>query len=271
MTPVLSRRSNCGARSATIRVIAEVAVAGLDELAVREAMLRWLDERTEHGARTVTQAEVASFPFFGQDVPLLLRQQGICKPRQLDAVLAIRTTWTPPGQQPPYVDEEGPDGLIRYAYRGQDPEHWDNVALRRAGQLGLPLVWFVAVAPGVYHAQYPVYVVADEPERLRVALAVDDAQRWLALAAAEPDRRLYVERLNKLRLHQPVFRAPGDLGLRDGMCDVPAAACRVARRGPHPGRHPSSWHGRGAQRTRVVQHPPPRLRTGTCWASDPTL
>lgn len=182
-------------------------MAAIDEMAVREAALRFVEDRTEFGTRTVTQPEVASFPFLGQEVPLLLRQQGICKPRQLDAALAIRTTWTPPGKQPPYVDEEGPDGLIRYAYRGDDPDHWDNVALRRAGQRGLPLVWFVAVSPGVYHAQYPVYVVADEPEHLRVALAVDEAQRWLPSAVAEPDRRRYVERLNKLRLHQPVFRA----------------------------------------------------------------
>ena len=181
-------------------------MARLDELAVREAALQWLDERTEFGTKPVTQAEVTSFPFLGEDVPLLMRQQGISKPRQLDAALAIRTTWTPPGKQPPYVDAEGADGLIRYAYRGDDPEHWDNVALRRAWQLGLPLVWFVAVARGVYHAQYPVYVVADEPECLRVALAVDEGQRWLGLASEEPDRRHYVERLNKLRLHQPVFR-----------------------------------------------------------------
>jgi hypothetical protein len=154
-------------------------VAAIDEMAIREAALRFVEDRTEFGTRTVTQPEVASFPFLGREVPLLLRQQGICKPRRLDAALAIRTTWTPPGRQPPYVDEEGPDGLIRYAYRGDDPDHWDNVALRRAGQYGLPLVWFVAVSPGVYHAQYPVYVVADEPEHLRVALAVDEAQRWL--------------------------------------------------------------------------------------------
>jgi len=178
-------------------------VARLDELAVREAARQWLDERTEFGTKPVTQAEVTSFPFLGEDVPLLMRQQGISKPRQLDAALAIRTTWTPPGKQPPYVDAEGADGLIRYAR----PEHWDNVALRRAWQLGLPLVWFVAVARGVYHAQYPVYVVADEPEYLRVALAVDEGQRWLGLASEDPDRRHYVERLNKLRLHQPVFRA----------------------------------------------------------------
>lgn len=179
------------------------------ELAVRAAAMRWLDERTAMRTRTVSQPEVASFPFAGGSVSLLMRQQGICKPRQLDAALAIRTTWTRPGNKPPYDDFEGSDGLIRYAYRGTDPTSFDNIALRRAGELGVPLVWFVAVGPGEYHAQYPVYVIGDEPAQLRAVLAIDEAQRWIAPSGAEADddRRRYVQRLNKLRLHQPVFRA----------------------------------------------------------------
>lgn len=195
----------------------------LDELAVREAAMLWLDELTHHGERTVTQPEVARFPFGDEQLPLLFPQQGISRPRGLDAALAIRTTWTPPGSKPPYIDVEGPDGLIRYAYRGTDPDHWDNVALRRALHLGVPLVWFVAVARGVYLARYPVYVVGDEPHQLRVALAVDDAQRWLEPGSLQSaDRRQYVRRLNKLRLHQPVFRSRV-LGAYRGAC----AMCRL--------------------------------------------
>lgn len=182
---------------------------GVDEVEIRAALVDWLDEQTALGSRTVSQAEVAYFPFAGEQVPLLMRQQGICKPRQLEAALAVRTTWTPPGSTPPYQDVEGPDGLVRYAYRGQDPQSWDNVALRRAFQLSLPIVWFVGIGPGVYLAQYPVYVVADEPEHLRVALALDEAQRFMSPPAlvGDEDRRRYVQRLNKLRLHQPIFRA----------------------------------------------------------------
>lgn len=39
------------------------------------------------------------------------------------AALSIRTTYTSPGQVPPYEDAEGPDGLLRYKYRGQKPDH----------------------------------------------------------------------------------------------------------------------------------------------------
>jgi putative restriction endonuclease len=198
-------------------------VALLDELAAREAAMRWLDERTQLGTHPVTQPDVANFPFHGETVSLLLRQQGICKPRQLDAALSVRTTWTPRGGKPPYEDVEGPDGLVRYAYRGTDPDFPDNRALRRAYQHQLPLIWFVAVARGVYLAEYPVYVVADEPENLRVALAIGDQQRWLGVPGPdEVDRRRTVQRLTKLRLHQPVFRAQV-LGAYERSC----AMCRL--------------------------------------------
>jgi hypothetical protein len=49
-------------------------VAFIDELAAREAAMRWLDDRTQLGTRTVTQPEVANFPFQGHEVALLLRQ-----------------------------------------------------------------------------------------------------------------------------------------------------------------------------------------------------
>jgi hypothetical protein len=45
-------------------------------------------------------------------------------------------TFTPPDQVPPYADAEGPDGLLRYRYRGADPQHPGNVALRRAFERG---------------------------------------------------------------------------------------------------------------------------------------
>lgn len=189
--------------------------------------MAWLDDHTAGGSHQVRQPDVAAFPFLGERVPLLMRQQGICKPARLTAALAIRTTWTAPGADAPYDDHEGPDGLYRYAYRGTDPDSFDNVALRRAGELGLPLIWFIAVAPGVFHVQYPVYVVADEPEHLRVALAVDEGQRYLVpeTARVDDDRRRYVQRLNRLRLHQPVFRAQV-LTAYDGQCTI----CRLRHR-----------------------------------------
>jgi putative restriction endonuclease len=136
------------------------------------------------------------------------RQRGIRKPAAMNAALSMRTVFTRPGDTPPYADAEGPDGLQRYKYRGDDPDHPENRALRRAFLDGLPMIWFVGVAPGQYEPLYPVYIVADEPDHLQFALALDEGQRLVqAGTVLEPSVRRYVERINKQRLHQPMFRA----------------------------------------------------------------
>ncbi len=58
-------------------------------------------------------------------------------------------------------------GTLQYAYRGADPNHRDNVGLRRAMVERVPLVYFLAIAPGSYAASYPAFVVGDDPIRLR--------------------------------------------------------------------------------------------------------
>lgn len=175
------------------------------EMRLRTVAMDWLDRRANPAQPLVTFEELAQFHFDGQRVPLMDRQRGIRKPRFLEAALSIRTVFTPPGQEPPYQDTEGPDGFVRYAYRGNNPDHPENVALRRAYERGLPLVWFVAIARGVYEPIYPVWLVGDERDHLRFVVAVDSAQRLVS--PGEADNRQYVERLNRLRLHQPVFRA----------------------------------------------------------------
>jgi putative restriction endonuclease len=150
-------------------------------------------------------------------------QRGIRKPAVLDAALSIRTTYTPPDEVPPYEDAEGLDGLMRYKYFGDDPRHSDNVALRRAYEQRLPLIWFVGVARALYLPRYPVWLVADEPEKLQVAVALDGAQLLIRpeVPLADEQRR-YVERLTKVRLHQPLFRARV-LQAYDNTC----AVCRL--------------------------------------------
>lgn len=152
--------------------------------------------------------DVRHFEYAGHHVPLMDRQRGIRKPALLDAALSLRTTYTAPGRVPPYLDSEGPDGLLRYKYRGDNPQHAENVALRRAFHQRLPLIWFFGVGPGLYLPRYPVWVVADEPEQLQFAVAVDEGQRFIRPGEElADDQRRYVEQLTKRRLHQPVFRA----------------------------------------------------------------
>lgn len=150
--------------------------------------------------------DINTFTFDGRTMPLVV-QPGIWKPAAIDAALTIRTTYTLPDRPPPYIDAIGDDGLIRYKYRGTDPNLSDNRALRTAMREGRPLVYFVGVDKGVYVPRYPAWIVAEDPLRQEFAVAVDEAQRSPSTEPLDESQRAYLRRLTNLRLHQPVFRA----------------------------------------------------------------
>lgn len=188
------------------------------ERAVREAAMRWLDARP---SERVDYSWLTTFEYQGDRIPLMDRQRGIRKPAGMSAALAIRTTFTEPGKTPLYADAIGADGLQRYMYRGDDPQHPENVALRNAMNAKLPILWFVGVASGVYQPIYPVWIVGDEPAALRFTLALDSSQRFLP-SDPDEDTRRYAERITKARLHQRVFRSQVLLAY-DGKCCI----CRL--------------------------------------------
>jgi putative restriction endonuclease len=90
------------------------------DLALRRAAMAWLAVRTNDGLDPVSSQDLAEFTFEGVRVPLVDRQRGIRKPAVLDAALSIRTVFRPEGAARPYEDAQGPDGLIRYKWRGDD-------------------------------------------------------------------------------------------------------------------------------------------------------
>jgi putative restriction endonuclease len=176
-------------------------VEDLDER-LRLAVFAHLDRVSAAHPDGIPSAAINTFVFDRQPMPLVV-QSGIWKPAQLSAALTIRTTFTPPGGTAPYEDRVGPDGLVRYKWRGTDPGHAHNRALREAMQQQRPLVYFYAVARGVYHAFYPVYLVAEDPKQHEVVL---DAVPELLESASSPLEREYAQRLTMHRLHQSLFR-----------------------------------------------------------------
>ena len=138
-------------------------------------------------------------------------QQGIWKPRQLQAALSFRTVFASDPSQRPYDDEAGPDGFLRYKWRGTDPDHPDNRALRRAMVGNLPLIWFQGVASALYYPIYPVWLAEEEPARARNLSCLWMSEEALRLRhdleLEDPELvRSYAERVVKARLHQPLFR-----------------------------------------------------------------
>lgn len=171
------------------------------------AYLRAIQLRTGGPVRFT---DVAGFDLDGERIPLMDRQRGIRKPRLLDAALSFRTVHAARPDLRPYHDAPGPDGYLRYKWRGIDASHPENRALREAATRRLPLIWFQGIASGVYLPIFPVWLIAEEPasHQFVVALDAEQAQRWSDTTVVDLDlRRRYAERLAMDRLHQPLFRA----------------------------------------------------------------
>lgn len=159
-------------------------------------------------ADRIPRAEIdKGVSFRGERVPIWNRYKGIHKPAILGrdgAALTIQTS-----AESPYEDEHDPEsGHFVYKYRGSDPKHSDNVALRNAMLHGKPIIYLVAIDPGFYDAVLPVFIVGDDSANLQFTLVADQIAA-VTEAAAPPDviyRRQYATRAVMTRLHQVHFR-----------------------------------------------------------------
>jgi putative restriction endonuclease len=187
---------------------------------LRLAMFAHLDRVSADHPDGIPSEAVNSFVFDGQPLRLIV-QPGIRKPAMLTAALTIRTTYSPDPRDAPYDDGFGPDGAMRYKWRGTDPDHPDNRALREARQRGVPLAYFKGLARGIYHAMYPVLLVDEDRARHEFTVDIFDGPYALGGTALTLDRR-YSHRLTRQRLHQAVFR-PRVLRAYESRC----ALCRL--------------------------------------------
>ena len=174
---------------------------------IRARVFSWLDLQVGIFGDQIPWHVLQAFELDGKRAALVT-QRGI---RWLPGMpaLAFTTTYSANPAKAPYADHVGLDGLPRYKYQGADPNKADNVAMKRAAEVGVPLVWFVGTAEGVYTAVYPVFVAGSDDTSLDFTILVDSEQR----AVVSDDRmdpvtkRRYVEVLTRQRLHQPIFRS----------------------------------------------------------------
>jgi putative restriction endonuclease len=178
---------------------------------VRLAAFDFLRKQSEvHGEVLPRQLLQQGFAYGDVRVPLV-GPQGIFKPAVLRSGIPLSITTVPlvAGRDRPYEDEVGPDGLLRYRYRGVDPRHHENEGLRRAMTTNTPLVYFHGIEPGKYLPQWPAFIVGDNPGALTFTVAMDEPQALrgdLTSDVVEDVRRMYVTRLARHRLHQVAFR-----------------------------------------------------------------
>ena len=181
------------------------------EHAVRAAAFRHLEGLCEiHGDVLPWSLLKLGFPFQGRQIHLVA-QQGIFKPKELDVPLAIRTTAPDARRGRPYDDGFTDDNRILYRYRGTDPHHWENVGLREAWRLHLPLVYFHGIVEGRYLTSWPLYIEADDPGNLVFTLRIAQHLHFvvdgeLPTSEEEDLERRYGNILTRRRLHQQAFR-----------------------------------------------------------------
>jgi len=174
---------------------------------VRVAAFNFLKEQaTLHGGSVLPRRVLErGFEIDGRRVPLM-GPQGIFKPAVCELPLSITTVPEIPGKERPYDDEPTYEG-VHYRYRGTDPGHPDNAGLRRAMVEHVPLVYFHGHRPGLYHTEWPVYVVDDNPARLTFTILTEDVSDVEpGVTVADAPRRAYLATLMAKRLHQSLFR-----------------------------------------------------------------
>ena len=188
----------------------------LEDLAFRETVFAWL----RAGMLTkeaFSREDLSEFEFRGRRHRLVGTQTGIWRVKsESDAAISILTAHSPDQNRRPYEDTVGEDGLLRYKWRGSNPRLADNVWLRTAMERHLPLVWFIGIGfqqgthTQVFKPQFPVWLVAEEPEHQQFVVAVEAGQQALAIDASREVidiTRRYNDRVVRQRLHQPLFRS----------------------------------------------------------------
>jgi len=172
-----------------------------DQMDIRLAAFAWLDEKLFSGQYEFRRKELRSFSIDSISMPLVDAQKGIWNPSTFSSTLSIVSML-----KSRYEDRgRDEDGFLSYNYRA---DGIDNNKLRVAHDQQDPLLYFREVHDGSYVANYPVYVAADDRENETFLIALDESLRFFG----DPlhmtiDERRYANRIAKVRLHQPLFRA----------------------------------------------------------------
>lgn len=146
------------------------------------------------------------FAFRGHRVPFLNYQKGIYRAavQRGPAALSINTSF-----RSPYDDEPLEDGF-RYAYRAGSIDQADNLALRAAYSLGVPLVYFIGTRPGWYRPFYPYFITGDDPGARQVVVTpgalIGPVDEQVPVLLETSTERRYAVREVRVRLHQARFR-----------------------------------------------------------------
>ncbi len=183
-------------------------------------------------ALTAIRGELSSedlaggFEYRGVRIPLINPRRGIFKPKQMTYLLSIKTVYPTPGHRVWYDDQrqvhrqvyEGEEA-VDYAFMGKDPGAADNRWLREAMENRIPVIYFLGVAPALYQAIVPAYVIGWDAQGLKARVAFGGVEAAALEFPATGVERRYALQQVKRRLHQASFRE-AVIAAYDGRCAV---------------------------------------------------
>jgi putative restriction endonuclease len=170
------------------------------ELHLRRLIFERLsDLRADRGV--VTRAQLEALQVGNETRRIIDQSRGIWNPKDLEATLSVVSN--PSG---PYSDADVGESLFAYDYRKGSTDG-DNLKLRRAYELGLPIILLRKIQPSLYVPVFPAYVIADDMANRQFLIALDEGLRSVVDPLhLGPIEREYAHRAMKQRLHQPEFR-----------------------------------------------------------------
>jgi len=188
------------AEAPSLATCQDLRVDSAVELHLRELIFQRLNElKAEQGI--VTRAQLESLQAGGQTRRIIDQSRGIWNPKEFQATLSVVSS--PDG---PYADTHVSESLFSYDYRAGSTDG-DNLKMRRAYELGLPIILLRKIQTAIYVPVFPAYVVADDKDNRRFMIALDESLRNVSDPLhLKPIERAYAERSMKQRLHQPEFR-----------------------------------------------------------------
>jgi putative restriction endonuclease len=185
-----------------------------DDWAIRAAAFRQV-RRLQETRDQITAKDLAlGFEFDGRRLPLINPQRGIFKPKEMEALLSIKTVYPKPGGKVWYDDQKNVhqqiyagEETVSYSFMGKDPNAADNRWLREAMERQVPIIYFLGVSPARYEAVLPAFITGWDAHAATAQVAFSDpASKNLPKPPADAGERRYALRVVKQRLHQASFR-----------------------------------------------------------------
>jgi len=180
---------------------------------IRLAAFEWLKEQSQIYDDVLPRGLLENgFNFQGNQI-FLVGASGIWKPKIMEYPISITTTTNSLYSDPPSSDFK----FLQYSYRGTDPNHRDNVGLRKMMDKQIPLIYFFSVFKGKYLAVFPVFIVGNDEKALKFKVSLDDMSilnkhtsrmNYDLVQDGEDSeiRRAYLTSTIMVRIHQKAFR-----------------------------------------------------------------